>query len=86
MKKRIFADIGIFLMLIILPWWVWVLAVVVGIVFFPLFWESIVFTALAEMLYAPHVSIGRLAWMACIPAVLVMVVYLLRPRMRLTSS
>ena len=56
MNKRIIFDITVFFAIALLPWWLWLPGIFVGIVLFPLYLEGIIFAALADAVYGSGVG------------------------------
>jgi hypothetical protein len=58
MKERILYDIFIFFLILHAPFWLYLPALVIGIIIFPLYWEAVPFAAFIDFFYGPHTHMG----------------------------
>jgi hypothetical protein len=58
MKERILFDILLVFLVAYAPYWLYLSALVFGIIVFPIFWESIIFSLFVDFFYGSHSHSG----------------------------
>ncbi len=87
MKGRIGYVLACILLTLFTPYWLYLPAIFLGIIVFPLFWESILLSAFIDYYYGPHFSSGILLAFpfSILSVLLVILLSELRERFRLNS-
>ncbi|MDB5194158.1 MAG: hypothetical protein JWN50_172 [Parcubacteria group bacterium] len=60
MRERILFDIFLFFLVLYAPYWIYLPALILGIILFPLFWESVLFSLFIDYFYGPHTHSGSI--------------------------
>ncbi len=60
MKERILYDAFLFFMVLNAPYWLYLPCIFLGIIIFPLFWESIIFSLFVDFFYGQHTNSGSI--------------------------
>ncbi len=56
MTRRILGSIIVLISILVLPYWVYIPVLFVAIIFFPLYWEGILFAFLIDILYGSEIK------------------------------
>jgi len=82
-RNRIFVDLGIFFFVLILPWWLNLILVFVGIIHFRYYWEAVFFGICLDLFYSkPDILIFSSAMFVAMLLVLI-TEFFVKPRLRL---
>jgi hypothetical protein len=60
MIERILYGVFLFFLIIYAPFWLYLPAVLFGIIIFPLYFEAIIFSLIVDYYYGPHMHSGTL--------------------------
>jgi len=85
MTRRIIGLVCIFISILVLPYWIYVPVLFVGIVLFPFFWEGIVFVFLINVIHGGSVEFPANLTSPLALSVLFVLIAMLPIRKRLRS-
>ena len=85
MISRTLGSIIILISILVLPYWIYIPVLFIGIIFFPFFWESILFALLIDVLYGAGVHIFPPSISLLTLSILIALIILIPLRERLRS-
>jgi hypothetical protein len=60
MRERILYNILLFFLILYAPYWIYLAVIFLGIIIFPLFWESVLFSIFIDFFYGPGTHSGTM--------------------------
>jgi len=85
MISRTLGSIIILISILVLPYWIYIPVLFIGIILFPFFWESILFAFLIDVLYGQGIKIFSPSISLLTLSILIALIALMPLRERLRS-
>ena len=84
MTRRVIGSIFVLLSILVLPYWIYIPVLLFSIIFFPFFWEGIIFAFLIDVLYGSGVEslLSFVSPFALSALILIIILLPIRERLR----